>query len=75
MTKIDKLVAMFGRILEDKKANPGNDMLSYMLEDVRLPLLDLRSFTLPLTSAFLRSPKCPTTSSGITWSSSSSPAT
>lgn len=32
--KIDDLVKDFGKILEDKKQRPGNDMLTYMLEEV-----------------------------------------
>lgn len=31
--KIDDLVKDFGKILEDKKQRPGNDMLTYMLEE------------------------------------------
>jgi cytochrome P450 len=33
--KIDDLVKDFGQLLEDKKQRPGNDMLTYMIEEVR----------------------------------------
>ena len=34
ITKIDALIAKFTGILDEKKENRGNDMLTYMLEDV-----------------------------------------
>lgn len=33
--QIDDLVKDFGKLLQDKKKRPGNDMLTYMLEEVR----------------------------------------
>lgn len=34
IAKIDEMVSLFSRLLEQKKQNAGNDMLTYMLEDV-----------------------------------------
>ena len=41
--KIDALVSMFGLLLEEKKQKKADDMLSYMLEDVRLLFLLCRA--------------------------------
>ncbi|TFY79240.1 hypothetical protein EWM64_g4773 [Hericium alpestre] len=40
--KIDALVSMFGDLLEAKKNNMANDMLSYMLEDPEMTDTDFR---------------------------------
>ncbi|THU85194.1 cytochrome P450 [Dendrothele bispora CBS 962.96] len=40
--KIDSLVSMFDQILEEKKHNKGNDMLTFMLEDPEMSDVEFR---------------------------------